>query len=64
MENKNDDNANKNNFLKERRRSKKLTIYDIALRLSISKQQVISYEKGTDPIPNEIYVKLKKILDL
>ncbi|WP_440880130.1 helix-turn-helix domain-containing protein [Tenacibaculum sp. C7A-26P2] len=64
MENKNHINTNKNNFLKEQRRLKKLTIYDIALRLSISKQQVISYEKGIDPIPNDIYTKLKKILDL
>lgn len=49
-------------FLKMQRRSKKLSIYDIALRLSLSKQQVIRYEKGLEPIPDKIYQKLKIIL--
>ncbi len=63
MESKNLKNDDNSNFIKNQRRARKLSIYEVALRLSLSKQQVIKYEKGLEPIPDNVYKKLKKILE-
>mgnify|MGYP001249541891 CR=1 FL=1 len=51
-------------LIKKKRREAKLSLFDIALRLSLEKKQIIRYEKGVDPIPNNIYIKIVKMLNI
>jgi DNA-binding XRE family transcriptional regulator len=50
--------------LKQARRKKGLTLRDLAAKVGVSRQALSSYERGDYPPSEEIWKKLKEILNL